>query len=325
MSIQMHVAFSNEIGGVCGFDAQPYHCAATRFPGDNLVPQTAESSVPNCDGCPMGETLIYDHCKGHSEWVDVGMLPDYPRRICGNGGKTGCIDDTFNLKNTTVFLARSECRTYTGGAEVNALALYAELTTRPDEQLLYYDSCAGRNDTAAMCWNHVLPKIQQRPLSKTIELNSFGNSTYWQRFHQSELIDDFNVGFDEAGWIFIPEQCKDSGKVKENEKNTPLCSLMVLFHGCGGCNGIPSRNEDTIYAEANGVVLLKPCMKNFNNVTETFKNAFEIQRGCWDGYGQLDAQYALQSAPHMRNTWNMIRKVSGSNYTARQSCKDLCG
>ena len=45
MAIQMHVAFSSVIKGTCGFDAQPYHCAATRFPNDALVPQSAESSV----------------------------------------------------------------------------------------------------------------------------------------------------------------------------------------------------------------------------------------------------------------------------------------
>ena len=35
MAVQFHVAFSAEVNSVCGFDAQPYHCAGTRFPGDN--------------------------------------------------------------------------------------------------------------------------------------------------------------------------------------------------------------------------------------------------------------------------------------------------
>lgn len=59
MAVQFHVAFSSEVGSVCGFDAQPYHCAGTRFPGDNLMPQSAESSVPYCEACPPNKTLVY--------------------------------------------------------------------------------------------------------------------------------------------------------------------------------------------------------------------------------------------------------------------------
>ena len=75
-AVQFHVAFSSQVGGVCGFSAQPYHCAGTRFPDDALMPQSAESSVPFCAQCPPNSTLVYDHCKNHPEWVDVGMLPD---------------------------------------------------------------------------------------------------------------------------------------------------------------------------------------------------------------------------------------------------------
>ena len=48
MAVQFHVAFSASVASVCGFDAQPYHCAGTRFPGDSLMPQSAESSVRHC-------------------------------------------------------------------------------------------------------------------------------------------------------------------------------------------------------------------------------------------------------------------------------------
>ena len=61
------------------------------------------------------------------------MLPDYPRRVCGSGGKFGCIDDAACIYNSRVYLSRGECRTYIGGAEVNSLALYAMMTLKPDE------------------------------------------------------------------------------------------------------------------------------------------------------------------------------------------------
>jgi acetyl esterase/lipase len=31
MAIQFHVAFSKNVTGLCGADAQPWRCAATRF------------------------------------------------------------------------------------------------------------------------------------------------------------------------------------------------------------------------------------------------------------------------------------------------------
>jgi len=74
-------------------------------------------------------TVLYDKCKNHPQFVDVGMLPDYPRRVCGDGGKPGCIDDAANIYDDYVYLSRGECRTYIGGAEVNTLAMYGMMTT----------------------------------------------------------------------------------------------------------------------------------------------------------------------------------------------------
>ncbi len=96
---QFHIAFSNLVSASCVFSGQPYHCAVTRFSRDYLVPQTNSSSVPFCDGCPSNETLLYDHCKNHPQYVDVGQLVDYPRRACGQNPitKDPCIDDPKNL------------------------------------------------------------------------------------------------------------------------------------------------------------------------------------------------------------------------------------
>lgn len=54
MNIAFHFAHSAGLAGVCGHDSQPYRCAVTYFAGEALVPQTPESSVPYCDGCPAG-------------------------------------------------------------------------------------------------------------------------------------------------------------------------------------------------------------------------------------------------------------------------------
>lgn len=100
MNIAFHFAHSAGLAGVCGHDSQPYHCAVHYFAGEALVPQTPESSVPFCDGCPPNKTVLYDHCKNHPEWVDVGQLPDYAR---GNNK----IDSVANIYNSTIYLSRA--------------------------------------------------------------------------------------------------------------------------------------------------------------------------------------------------------------------------
>jgi len=110
---------------------------------------------------------------------------------------------------------------------------------------------------------------------------------------------------------------------------------MVQFHGCGGCgdDALHSRYHDgwDQYATTNGVVVLKPCIKKYSNVSVTYANSLEVERGCWDGYGQLSSNYALQSAPHMRNVWNMINAVAVAGHQGHtpaktdKECTASCG
>ena len=116
---QFHIAFSSIISASCIFAGQPYHCAVTRFPKDQLVPQEANSDVPICEYCPENSTLIYDHCKNHPEWVDIATLVNYPRRKC-SFNSTNCIDHVDNLYYSKHFLFRGtydEC--YSFGSVTN--------------------------------------------------------------------------------------------------------------------------------------------------------------------------------------------------------------
>ena len=61
-----------------------------------------------------------------------------------------------------------------------------------------------------------------------------------------------------------------------------------------------------------------------NNVSDTYTNAYEISRGCWDGYGQLGVDYALQSGVHMRNVYHMIQAITGMENTPRKNCSTVC-
>jgi hypothetical protein len=71
---QFQVAYSSLLVGSGVFAGQPWRCAVTRFTADAQVPicQSQHNdcntvhpapSVPFCDGCDNGLTLIYDHCK----------------------------------------------------------------------------------------------------------------------------------------------------------------------------------------------------------------------------------------------------------------------
>jgi hypothetical protein len=86
MAIQTHIAYSSMIKGICGFAAQPFYCGITQFTREGLIAQHKNSGVPNCDGifgCGDVTTLEFDHCRAHPEIVDIGRLPDFPRRHCG--------------------------------------------------------------------------------------------------------------------------------------------------------------------------------------------------------------------------------------------------
>lgn len=99
MAIQAHVAWSATIKGVCAFAAQPIYCAVQRFTRETQISPTSSQAqgVPFCDGCDPGFTLAFDHCRQTPRVVDVGKLPDWPRRNCGHPFRPNCLDDVINM------------------------------------------------------------------------------------------------------------------------------------------------------------------------------------------------------------------------------------
>eukprot|EP01065_Artemidia_motanka_P004664 TRINITY_DN1221_c0_g1_i1.p2 TRINITY_DN1221_c0_g1~~TRINITY_DN1221_c0_g1_i1.p2 ORF type:complete len:346 (+),score=46.32 TRINITY_DN1221_c0_g1_i1:71-1108(+) len=305
MAVQFQVSFSSRVRGVCGDDAQPYRCAATRFGGDVLLPQTAESSVPHCLGCPSGQTIVYDHCKNHAGWVNASRLVEVARSlpVC-QPGQTHCIDSPTNLTSARVFLTRGECRTYTGNAVVNTKDVFDGLAGVEVAQ--YFDRCLPdgkkkKNNTERMCFDAMYgPGVRPAAIPSPFHLHFFD---------QRPFLTDYNVGFASWGAAYIPAACK------RNES----CGLQVRFHGCGGL-GAPGPVE---LAEANNVVLLYPTIQGklnggCNNATATCNaatpvagNCQEVSRGCWDGYGQLSSEYVLQDAAHMQSVWRMVSHIAG--------------
>jgi hypothetical protein len=116
MAVQAHVAYSKTIKGVCGFAAQPVYCAATHFTREPTVSKSspAGEGSPFCDGCidPL-VTNRFDHCRRTPAVVDVGKLPDWPRRNCGQPFRANCLDDVIHMYDSRVYLQSGTRDTHT--------------------------------------------------------------------------------------------------------------------------------------------------------------------------------------------------------------------
>ena len=67
------------------------------------------------------------------------------------------------------------------------------------------------------------------------------------------------------------------------------------------------------YAQGSGIVLLRPCMGGA--VDPSFSpNAPDIANGKPDIYGQLSADYAQQSAPHMKTSGKVMATLSSKAF-----------
>ena len=118
-----------------------------------------------------------------------------------------------------------------------------------------------------------------------------------KRIPQAQYMQGRDVGLAKEAYVFIPPRCAAGH----------LCKLHLWFHGCDG----PDRfyNASVHYAgfnewaEANDMVILYPAMRDWGKTSET-------QGGCWDGYGQTGADYALQSGGQMAAVRRMIRDIA---------------
>eukprot|EP00470_Lotharella_oceanica_P001650 CAMPEP_0170168760 /NCGR_PEP_ID=MMETSP0040_2-20121228/1708_1 /TAXON_ID=641309 /ORGANISM="Lotharella oceanica, Strain CCMP622" /LENGTH=289 /DNA_ID=CAMNT_0010407103 /DNA_START=193 /DNA_END=1062 /DNA_ORIENTATION=- len=287
------------------------------FPMDELVEQTNSSGVPNCDGCPDGKTLIYDHCKNHPEFVDVGLLPAYPQRACGENPIQiqDCVDDVANLFDDRVYLFRpTHDRCYLKGAVENVRNLYAQIVKHPANQVKFvndqpFPHCLPRNNTPY--FNHSDPAGFDGPgeclrwvypgltwAGKYKEENIF-------TYDQTLYVNDTGVGIRDKGFIYIPDVCKPG----QNGPDDNGCKMVVAANNCDHF-GDGDDPDWAMYGETNGIVVLKPCVGGYVD-KERFPRAVEVQRGLLDVYGQLGDDYVMQKAPHMKLVGELIKAVTG--------------
>mmetsp|Transcript_12753 Transcript_12753/g.15128 ORF Transcript_12753/g.15128 Transcript_12753/m.15128 type:complete len:403 (+) Transcript_12753:197-1405(+) len=324
---QLHITYSSVIDATCVFAGQPFHCAATRFPDDHLVEAIPASSVPTCVGCPSGKTLIYDHCKAHPEWVDIGALPDYPRRVCdGRGLNTSvCMDHTDNLSDDRVFLFRgTQDRCYKPGSVENVQHLYSMFLEKPEAQIRMVNTVG---------YAHAFPRNKTKIPGKKHGYDGAGECLRWiypggikpavdfkrkniYNYNQDEFMQAISgVGINGRGHLYIPDACSPPTKAAGANADattalhkTKPCRLVILAAGCNGFGGWIENFAK--YAESNDIVLLQPCVGGYVDPFR-YPGAHEIKRGMLDVYGQLSRDYTMKSAPHMKFVGQVLEKLSG--------------
>lgn len=333
--VNLHVAHSQTIRGVGVFAGQAYHCAVTRFPKDELVKKSEDTSVPVCDGCPINTTLTYDHCKNHPEWVDVDLLVAFAR----NQSALGTIDNVSNIADGPLYFYRGTHDTcYKTGAEEATLSFYSRLTLdRGQEGRVAYEGsipsnhaqptqhygapCGGKSDpkysyiescgydAAGALLRHMYGKHLAAP-AKTFNpenLVQFDQSEFWVNASNPgakspNLPRDGSAGLSDKAYAYIPSGC-----IKGNA--TEPCRMHLYHHGCCGpwgsvfYEGVTHHAGFNEYAETNNIVIIYPAMSSWGETAQS-------RSGCWDGYGQTGTDYSVKSGAQITVVHNMIMKLS---------------
>ena len=312
---QLHVAFSSIVTATCAFSSQPFHCAVTRFKGDYLVPKTSATAAGiACADCPPDGTLIYDHCKNHPHWVDVGMLAQYAETHAH-------VDDPrVHLADARAFVFHpTHDRCYLNGSMHNVANFYTRYVanasqvkyvgdqpfphTLPTNGSFYWNSTTPAGyDGPGECLRHVFGDVNPlRPAAPTLQ-------HHWRIFDQSEFLEHIvlDQGMSPLGWLYVPSPCEHGE-----------CKLLVLPSGClppfSGVAGDGAADAFARYADSNDIVILKPCAGAPID-TKRYPDNKENRRGMVDVYGQLGADYATQAGGQMKPIGRMIKRLMGIEY-----------
>lgn len=296
-------------GGVGIFAGQAFHCAVTRFQADELVNHT-DPSVPVCDGCPPNTTLVYDHCKVHPEWVNVSMLENYARQMAHDG----LVASLASIEKIRTFLYRGTQDTvYKNGSVDETTEVFKRLTPVSsvkfvntvqsphlvpgiDPYLCWFEGWSGPDNCSydgaweALKWIHGDEALQHGRDNRTTDLYTnflydFDQTPFFPPARDPLLAD--------TGRVLVPEACA---------ARNSHCSVHVFLHGCGVTETydvftkFAGFNE---WASKNNFVVVYPRMSTRGTTKQQLM-------GCFDGYGQTGADYALKSAPQLQTIHNML-------------------
>ena len=359
MAVQAHVAFSKTIKGACGFAAQPVYCQAKQFTKERTVSKFGPEGrgAPYCDGCidPL-TTNAFDHCRKTPNVVDVGQLPDWPRRNCGQPFRADCLDDVVNMYGSRVFLQSGRNDTHTPtDAVANTFAWYATMLTDPKAQVLYNGdlplghelptrSSSTPFDGPGACLRHLYETDHSGFLKPPARAVLPGNL---HSFDQRS-VNATGTGWAAEGLVYAPASCKSPCWDPPCDPPGAQCKLHVLMHDCGTreAPALPPvgaithpEEEFAKYAETNQIVLLMPrlmrgggCEAALNQSCRSAKgDAFScaecagahvgalLQEGCTDeGIAAWCAGAPQDTVDVSRGCWDVFGQL-GKDYAHQSS------
>ena len=278
MAAQLLVAYSSVFAGGGIFAGQPWHCAVQRFREDTLLPLARSPSVPFCDGCEVGETLAYDHCKtapiDEAVGRNVSQLVARARAEAANG----TIDPIEQLRSRRVLLYRGlEDATYHKGSVQGTANFFGNFTPHTtfvthvhsghllpaiEPYLCFWQEWAGPDNCtydgagAALRWIHGEDALAGGRDDDTERLaralRSFDQRPFFPNWDPKleSLPVDADPLLDDYGLVYIPTMCvggRRHGDGEDGAGDFP-CAVHMFLHGCGVDDSWYNRTNFQVHA-----------------------------------------------------------------------------
>jgi poly(3-hydroxybutyrate) depolymerase len=296
MTVQIHVAHSNDIVGAGIVAGGPFACAESAaskaFPyWPTAVTQNAAQALYRCMQTTLGEP-------------DPAASAERARELA----EAGAIDPLAGLAGDNVYLfSGNEDQTVTRPVVQAADEFYRDVGVDPDNITLveregghafiteqggaacgisatpYVSDCDYNQAKAILAWIYgPLAPSSPEPSGRFI------------LFDQGDFAHPGD-GFADEGMVYVPQACADQ----------PGCRVHIALHGCEqsreaiGDTFIKESGFAEI-ADQNRLVILFPQVK-----------ASTVNpKGCWDWWGYTGLDYLGKDAPQIKAIWAMVERLA---------------
>jgi hypothetical protein len=282
MAVQSHVVYSSRIKGMGCIAGGPYYCAQ-----GNL-----EIALSQC------------MTKADSPYINI----DYLETIVRNTANLGYIDPIDGLLDSKAWFYSALNDTVVAQTVVQKnYDLYTRFVMDPT-QLQFINNHIGEhaqitNSYGNNCLNLSLPYINNCDYdaagsqlsflyNRTLQKTNNGNII---RFDQTRFLPfswDVSFGLQRSGYAYVPENCKQ----------TNLCDVAIIFHGCLQTLddiGLQFVENSGYNGYENIIIIYPQAMKNVLNPD-----------GCFDWWGYTGQDYASNISIQMLFIGQILQNIS---------------
>ena len=345
-AVLFSVAYSSITIGAGIFAGQAYAACCTRFANENLTTCAAAPTGPGCagmpdhapcSGCgPSPNTVQYDHSKKVAVVLnEPSIVASTMLSLVAARSSSGTIDPVSHMSTARYYTFRGKSDTvYLAGCVNATAALYSSLTATPEQVVFVSDvdsahaipsldpvvttACNGSHaawpagftscgyDGPGAMLTHIFKGGMTPPTNYTADpdnLFPFAQAGYVSTDGRAGL------SFGSTGYLYIPPACAAGGSA--------VCRLHIGLHGCGQSAYSPGVGTSfalhsgmNAWAAANNIVVLYPQMGGYLEAGVTAPTV-EMGGGCYDGYGQVGADFAERTGPQLSALRAMVEAVAG--------------